>query len=228
MCFSAEADIAGGIVAGVIGIDALRHVEHPSELALASLPVLFGVHQLTEAFVWWGLDGKISSPVGHAATWFYLAVAFGLLPVLAPLCIRAVEPEARRRSFMAVAAAFGAAVALVYLVAIVRSPVGARIDGHHIVYAVNVRNGGLVDGVYAFVTCLPPLFSSHRRIVAFGAVNAAAIIGLLWLGSNGSTSLWCAWAALTSVAIAAHLRDRETTEERHPVLAWPAWLHRHV
>lgn len=177
-------------------------------------PFLFGVHQLTEAFVWWGLTGRIPSSMGRTATWLYLAFAFGVLPVLAPLCMRAVEPDARRRSFMAVAAGVGAAVAMVYLVAVVRSPVGARVDGHHVVYATKVPNGGLVNGVYVLVTCTAPLVSSHRRIVAFGAVNAAAVAVLLWLGSNGSTSLWCAWAALTSVAIAAHLRDRQPDQGR--------------
>ena len=48
MCFSPGADaVVGGLVV-VIGADALRHVREPKQILLASLPVLFGLHQLDE------------------------------------------------------------------------------------------------------------------------------------------------------------------------------------
>jgi hypothetical protein len=31
VCFSAEADVMAGMVVGVIGVDALRHVHRPAE-----------------------------------------------------------------------------------------------------------------------------------------------------------------------------------------------------
>ncbi len=57
MCFSADADLAAGVVVTVIGVDAIRRARTPKELPLAALPLLFGIHQLVEAFVWWGLAG---------------------------------------------------------------------------------------------------------------------------------------------------------------------------
>ena len=96
MCFSAEADLATGLVAGLAGVDALRHARQPGERALGALPVLFGVHQLTEVFVWWGLTDRVPWTVGDAAVWLYLSFAFVLLPVFVPLAVLAVEPDARR------------------------------------------------------------------------------------------------------------------------------------
>ncbi|MEN3313893.1 MAG: hypothetical protein V7605_127, partial [Acidimicrobiaceae bacterium] len=52
MCFSPEADLVMGVAVGAVGVDALRQVRRPRELAIASLPVLLAAHQLTEVFVW--------------------------------------------------------------------------------------------------------------------------------------------------------------------------------
>ena len=64
MCFSAEADLVAGVVVTAIGIDAIQRVHSRKEVPLAALPLLFGVHTLIEAFVWWGLEGKVP------AAWF--------------------------------------------------------------------------------------------------------------------------------------------------------------
>ena len=47
------------------------------------------------------------------------------------------------------------------------------------------------------------MLSSERRIAAFGLANLAAVVVLVWIESSALTSLWCAWAAITSLAIAA-------------------------
>src|SRR5258708_40178071 len=76
MCFSVDADLVAGFAVGAIGIDALRHTRRPAEKALAALPVVLAGHQLTEAFVWWGLQDRVPDSVWRPALWLYLAVAF--------------------------------------------------------------------------------------------------------------------------------------------------------
>ncbi len=101
MCFSAQADLVGGVVLVAIGFDAVRHVhDQRDHLAFAALPLLLGAHQLDEAFVWWGLQGHINAHVGQVAMWLYLLFAFVVLPVYVPLAIRALEPPGRRRKTM--------------------------------------------------------------------------------------------------------------------------------
>jgi hypothetical protein len=57
VCFSPQADfVAGAVVAGV-GVETLRRVRTRRELIVGALPLLFGVHQLVEGFVWLGLRG---------------------------------------------------------------------------------------------------------------------------------------------------------------------------
>ncbi len=206
MCFSAEADIVTGAVVAVAGVDALRHVRHRRELALAGLPLILAAHQLVEAVVWSDLEGH-TPPVGSgAAVWLYAAVAFVVLPAYVPWAVRAVEPLAERRRLMLPFAVLGVLVALAYAGAMDQRAVVAAIEGNHISYDTGLTYGGAVSALYILAACAPLLVSSHRRIVIFGAWNVVAVAALVWLAQDGLTSLWCAWAALTSIVIARHLR----------------------
>ncbi|EFC79974.1 hypothetical protein [Parafrankia sp. EUN1f] len=60
---------------------------------------------------------------------------------------------------------------------------------------------------------------SLRFLRWFGAVNLAAVGLLAWLETDAVTSLWCAWAAVTSIAVAVHLRhhgDSHRSGQRLP------------
>ena len=206
MCFSADADLAAGIVVTVIGIDSIRRAQTPKELPLAALPLLFGLHQLVEAFVWWGLAGKVPSRVGDAATWLYLAVAFAL-PFWVPMAVRGVERSHRRRNVITAFAGVGLVVSLVLLGSMVAGPIHASVDGHHIQYALTIPGGASISVLYVVATCGALLMASDRWIRDFGVSNLLAVGLLVWLTVGGLTSLWCVWAAITSVAIDLYFRD---------------------
>lgn len=214
MCFSPQADLVSGVVIGVIGIDCLRHVRNRrhDHLAFAALPLLFGLHQLTEAFVWWGLRGEFSSDWTQVATWVYLLFAFVVLPVYVPAAIRALEPPGARRQAMNVFLAIGAVVSAVLLVAMIRGPVVARLGDHHLEYSANLAAGLLISVAYVAATCGAAVFAGYRHIAVFGVVNLIAVGVIAHLAIDGFASLWCGWAAVTSIAIAWHLR--RTSEDR--------------
>ena len=206
MCFSPEADIVAGVVVSGVGIDALRHVRHTREYPLAALPLLLGAHLLVETYVWWGEMGRASELAAQAATWVYLAFALGVLPVLVPVAILAIEPEERRRRWLMPLAVIGIGVAALYMASLVTGPIGAAVEGCCLAYDTGPGYHPVLGALYAVVTCFPMLVSSHRRIVVFGVINlpVAALIG--WLLAANLASLWCAWAAVTSVLIASHVR----------------------
>jgi hypothetical protein len=56
-------------------------------------------------------------------------------------------------------------------------------------------------------TCGSLVLSGYRRIAVFGVVNLVAVAVLAAVTLEGFASLWCGWAALTSVAIAWYLRQ---------------------
>jgi hypothetical protein len=208
VCFSPEMDLVAFVVVGAVGIDAVRHVRHRRELMLAALPLLFALHQLVEAFVWWGLDGSVAWSVGRAALWLYVGFAF-VLPVYVPLAVRAVEPIRERREIMTVLVGIGFAVTVLLLVEAVRGPLAAHAAGLHLSYDIGHGAGNELEVLYIGATCGALLASSYRLLAIFGALNLVAVTVLAVLTRHGVPSLWCFWAAVTSVVIAVHLRRAE-------------------
>ena len=213
LCFSPEVDVAAGIVVAGLGIDALRHTTNRRYLGLALIPLVLGIHQLIEAVAWWGLQGRVAPATGESAVTLYLALAFVVVPLLVPASVIGIEPEARRRRWMMPTVFAGCVAASVLALALAEGPVQAAIGGRYIAYSVDLEHGGLIVVLYVVATCVPLLMSSHRRLVTFGAVNVVVVAGLSWLQGTGLISLWCAWAAVGSIVIAAYVRS---AANRHP------------
>jgi len=161
MCFSPQADVAGGVLICAIGIDAIRHIRQRREfIALAWIPVLLGAHQFIEALVWLWLQGHVPRGVGHVALWAYLLIAFVLLPVFIPLAVIALEPTRRRKLMMVPFALIGTAIAAILLAAMVRGPVSVKL------------------APYTCPTASGCPTAWHRRALRRGRVRAAAGVGL--------------------------------------------------
>jgi hypothetical protein len=207
VCFSPEADLVGGVVLTAIGIDALRHVhQRRDHLPLAALPLLLAVHQVVEAFAWWGLQGVVPEGLGRFAVWVYLLIAFVVLPVYVPLAIAVLEPPGRRRRLLGGFVALGVVVAILLLVGILRGPVTAELAEYHLAYGTGVTAGAPIVVAYIIATCGAVLFSGRPYLAAFGAVNLVAVAVLARFELDGFASLWCAWAAVTAGGIAVYLR----------------------
>jgi hypothetical protein len=207
MCFSATGDVVGGAVVLAIGIDASRHLKGRKEYRfVAALPILLGIHQIVEAFVWWGLQGKVSSQVGIVAMWIYLIFALVLLPVIVPLLIISLEPTASRRWRIAPFVASGVFVGGYLLVTMLRHHPTAQLGSYHLAYSIGLANGILIVSLYIIATCGSLLWSGFRHVFWFGVANLVAVVVLARLCADGFTSLWCFYAALASGAIALYLR----------------------
>jgi len=203
VCFSAQADLVAGVVIGAVGVDTLRHVRRRTELPLAALPVVLAAHQLIEVIVW--REPDVPHSVWRTAVWLYLVIAFGVVPILVPVAVGALEPVANRRR-VAVFTIIATVVAGMLLWAVVRGPIVATVEAHQINYRVELWQGGVLVALYLLATSGSLLMSSLRYVRIFGAVNFAAAAVLAWLNQSGFISLWCVWAAVTSLGIAIHLR----------------------
>lgn len=207
MCFSAQADLVGGVVLGAIGVDTLRHVGQRREyLPLAALPLMFAGHQLVEAFVWWGLQGHLSDTVANTATWLYLLFAFVLLPVYVPVAVLVAEPRGPRRTLIRWSIVVGGIVSALLLAAMASGTVTASLDDWQVRYGTGIDAAVPIVGAYIVATCGSLLLSTNRILVRFGLVNLVAVVVIAIFVVEGFASLWCAWAAVASGAVALHLR----------------------
>jgi hypothetical protein len=207
MCFSPQGDLVGGVVVAAIGVDACRHLRGQREyLFVAGLPLLLGLHQIDEAFVWWSLRGLVSPTVGNVAMWIYLVFALVVLPVLVPLLVLSIEPSRSMRRRMVPFVLLGAAVGATLLATMLETHPSVQLGSYHLAYSIGLSHGVVVIGAYIVATCGPMLVSKLRHVFWFGVANLIAVVLLARLCADGFTSLWCFYAALASGAIALYLR----------------------
>lgn len=220
MCFSPEGDLVGGVVVVAIGVDACLHLGDRREyLFVAGLPLLLGLHQITEAFVWWGLQGKVSPTLGNVAMWIYLLFAMVVLPVVGPLLVLGLERTPARRWRIVPFVAAGVVTSGILLATMVATHPTVHLGSYHLAYSLGLRHGTLVIGLYIVATCGSMLASGFRHVFWFGVSNLVAIAVLARLSADGFTSLWCFYAALASGAIALWLRFGHPTDPTLPIFA---------
>lgn len=214
MCYSPEADLVAGLVVGAAGIDAVRHVDDRRDLAIAAVPLVLAAHQLIEAVGWWGLQDRAPEMAGMLAIGGYLVIAMGVVPVLFPYAVMRAERDPTRRAMMIPLVALGVVVSVVLLLSLASGPHGATIGGRYIAYDVTLPAGNAVGVAYVIAVCTPLLLSTHRRLRVLGVVNVPIVLGLAALLSAGFISLWCVWAAVSSVIVTRHIREQSAKSYR--------------
>lgn len=204
MCFSAAANFVSSGVLGAIGVVTLTKVKHRRELLFAALPTIFAVHQFIEGFVWLGLDGTLSPAVTHGMAAAFILYGQGLLPFLLPLSVLLFEPDVKSRRRMLPFAVIGGALGLYGLWALTAYSLQVFVRGHSIVYLNPATNNAAFVAAYVIATCGSLFFSRVTDMVIFGAANFAILVTVMLVKSYAFTSLWCFYAAITSVIILAY------------------------
>ena len=222
MCFSPQADFAAGAVVAGVGVATLRRVGAPRELVVGALPLLFGIHQFVEGFVWLGLRGEVSSGLGAVAAQAYIIYAHAILPVIVPLGFTLLEPDRRRAHWMWPFVCLGLLLGAYLLWQVTAYPVGVQAQARCIDYTTHTPNDLLIGGLYVGVTCGPALLSSRRYLRWFGLISLIGVILTALVRVDELTSLWCLYAALISVLILEHFRRERSSEARAGPIVDPA------
>ena len=201
MCISAEVNFAAAAVIGTVGIATLRHAEHPREVLLAAMPLLFALHQFIEGFVWLGLDGTIGDLALRNSALLFILYAQAILPFLMPLSVLLIERPGLRRNVISVivAIAFGLMIYMTYGVMGFQTQVAAE---HHSVVYRNPETESLVTGaLYIFVTCGALVLSGHKVVRWFGILNLIGLTVVAIVKQYAFSSVWCLYAAIISVML---------------------------
>jgi hypothetical protein len=214
MCFSPEADFTAGVVVAGVGVATLRRVRARRELIVGALPLLFGIHQLTEGFVWLGLRGQVSAGAGAAAKEAYIVYAHAVLPAIVPLGFTLLEPDPRRSRWMWPLVCLGVLLGVYLLWQVTAYPVGAQQEARCIDYTTHTPNNALIGVLYVVVTCGPALMSSRQYLRWFGMVSLVGVIATAIVRVDELTSLWCLYVAVVSLLIFEYFRRQRAVEAR--------------
>lgn len=207
MCFSATASLAAGTFLAGVGVVTLRMVRHRSELAYAAIPLLFAIQQLTEGVVWLTFDPALER-LNMAAAMLYSLFLHVLWPIYVPVAAWLLERTATRRKALGAVVAVGLSVGLYLLATLVGDGIVARPIGQHIEYDAPHLYIPAVMALYLAATTLSLLLSSHGRVRLFGALAFASSVLAYMAYDRWFISVWCFFAALLSVVVCLHLRQR--------------------
>ena len=214
MCFSAEADLAVGVGLLPVAALALREVRHVREVPFASLPLLFALHQLTEVLVWAGVDGSVGPAARDGASLAYVLFALPVLPTLLPLAVLLLEPRGARLR-VAPFVGLGLVVSTYFAVAVLDGPVVVEQEPSALIYSVGLSDGAVWTTLYVVAVIGPSLLSGYPSIVWFGVLNLVGLVSVAVLYTQALASLWCVWAAATSLLVLVHLRLRRRLPDPH-------------
>lgn len=208
MCLSPEVDFVAGTAIAAVGVATLTQVRHRRDLLVAALPLGFGLHQITEGFVWLGLRGQVSAGVGDAARDAYIIYAQAVLPMIVPLGFALMERDRHRRRLVWPLAALGLVVGLYLLWEVTQWPVFAEERDYCVAYSTHTTLEVPATVGYVLATCVPALLSSHRHLRWYGLANVAGL-SIAWVVREEEfTSVWCLYAAVMSWLILLHFRRR--------------------
>lgn len=221
MCFSVGADLVAGAVLLPVAALSLREVRHVREVPFAALPLLFAAHQLIEALVWAGVDGDVSRGVQQTAALVYVLFAFPVLPTLVPTAVLLLEPRGARLR-VAPFVAIGLVVSGYLSYVVLSGPLVVQPHPHALVYNVGLTNGILCAVLYILAVVGPSLLSGYRSIVTFGTLNLVGLTLVALAYQEAFASLWCVFAALSSVLVLVHMYRRRRLPDPHRLQGHPS------
>jgi hypothetical protein len=211
MCFSAKASFitaAALFVTGSYTVKKTYETKDLSFLLIALMPLLFGIQQISEGFIWLFL-GK-STNFDHLLSVIFLFFAFFLWPVWVPLSIGVFDHK-RNKMFYVIAF-----IGLIYGLFLYLSTIFYNTSFHlHLcdksvcyqLYHPMFNRTGVA--IYLFCTIVPFLIAKSNIMKIFGLLLAISAMASGYFYIHAFTSVWCFFSAALSLYIgymAYHLK----------------------
>lgn len=203
MCFSATASFAGGVIISSIGTAAIRKNTEPSQRLFAAIPMLFGLQQVAEGFVWLTLQSPGHDMILKVSAYIFLTVALVVWPTMLPLSVLLMERSEKRRRALYASLATGIVLSFCFAIGMLIFNMTAQISSYHILYAIDYPQQLAVLGAITYIIAtIPPLFvSSQRGMGLFGIIIVLSYCVTRFFYGEYLISVYCFFAALASAVI---------------------------
>jgi len=208
MCFSATASFGAAaalVPAGLYCIKKSSELKQPYWL-IALLPLVFGLQQVFEGFVWLDLETSTPDPRLPALGFMFFSHFFWLLWV--PLSCFAVETNPLKRKLFMGITLLGTTLGLLMYVPLWIYPdwLNIEVTQHSISYKAILLYDEYIPRIfsrilYALIVLIPLLFSSHFYVRMFGVIIFFSVVFASIFYGYAFISVWCFFAAILSLYI---------------------------
>jgi hypothetical protein len=203
MCFSAGASFAGGAVITVIGIATIKKVRKPEQILFSTIPLIFGLQQISEGFVWMALQNHGSQVMLTISGYLFLIAAVVIWPTMVPLSVLKMENKPPRRRLIKIFLVAGIITSLYYGTGLIIHNIEPEISNHHIKYVNDFPRSMVIPIfiLYLIATLIPLYISSIKKMYLFGILATLSLLITGIFFKEYLTSVWCFFAAFISIAI---------------------------
>ncbi|BAZ08587.1 hypothetical protein NIES4071_03920 [Calothrix sp. NIES-4071] len=209
MCFSAEASFTASALLISTGLYCLRTAKAKTRMYLpfAAIPLVFGIQQALEGFVWIGTNSDSKNLVQLSSLGFlFFSHCFWLF--WTPMSVSLIEEDASIKNICRFAAVigviFGTLLYIPFLIneqwfSVATQYGSIKYQTILIFDAFMPRNMSRL--IYACITVIPLLIASEAKLKVLGGLLFCSFAFSYIVFEYAFVSIWCFWAALLSVYI---------------------------
>lgn len=209
MCFSTEASFSAAVLLGAMGIVTTKTCQSKQLYFLAAVPFLFAIQQLSEGIIWYNFAYHALPKIYFLfAIKAFLTFAMLVWPIWIPLSLAAAETVPLRKKIIIVDLIAGIGLSTLNLIYALKQEMAVQIVNHSIQYLGDIPPQKLL---YPFIVLLPCFISSRKNMWMFGVLLAIAYAVAEYFYESTFISVWCFFAALTSLIIYKIIRDNQKT-----------------
>ncbi len=208
MCFSATASFVAGTALSVAGIATVAKVTRKSEIPFALIPLLLGVQQIAEGFVWLSLDSGTMATT-TVAPYAFMIFSHVFWPIYIPYAVLSLERFSWRKKVLRAFLFLGAGVSIYCSYLLYTLPLVPQVVYKHVVYGFAYPNSRILLAFYTAVICFSFLLSSNATARLFGALIAVSLAITYYFYSFALISVWCLFSAILSTIIYLYFSKRQ-------------------
>jgi len=203
MCFSAEASFSAGVICSLVGVASIKHSEK-KDLLIAAIPLLFGLQQIMEGFVWF-FEGN---NIGYLSGIIFIGMAFCLWTIYIPIATIVTGIPKLRKNIILGLLLVGILLS-VYGLFVLSFPLEINLSANQIQYIPSQKSPLILEYLYAMVVLIPLWLMKNITLRLFAIIILIFFIISTLFFNPARFSVWCFFAAVSSVLIYLYVSKKD-------------------